>query len=61
MGLILKIGDFFLNIILIFVYSYIGISMIAQGGFNMVEWSDIHKVGFAVIYCVSWAIRSEND
>lgn len=49
---------FFLNIALIFVYSYIGISMIAQGGFDMTEWSDAHKVGFAVIYCITWAVDS---
>lgn len=49
---------FFLNIALIFVYSYIGISMIAQGGFDMTEWSDAHKVGFAVIYCITYATNS---
>lgn len=47
-----EIKKWALDLLYSILISYIAISLVAQAGIYVKEWSDIHKVGFAVIFTV---------
>lgn len=47
-----EIKKWALDLLYSILISYIAISLVAQAGIYVKEWSDIHKVGFAVIFTI---------